>query len=91
MNTIYGLCNSHAFMTYYILSWGSWCHTKVEHTKSRYFVNPMSEFVHKPHEVHKHHTHIEKEFKEYKRKHGKSYKDYKDHSKRRNIYRHNAR
>ena len=51
----------------------------------------MSEFIHKPHEIDKHHKRIEKEFKKYKLKHGKSYKDVKEHSKRRNIYRHNAR
>ena len=51
----------------------------------------MSEFVHKHHEVAKHHKKIEEEFKEYKHKHGKSYQDTKEHSKRRNIYRHNAR
>ena len=70
---------------------GSWCHEAAKQAKSRYFVNPMSEFVHKPHEMSKHHKAINKEFKKFKRRHNKSYKDTKEHSQRRNIFRHNAR
>ena len=53
---------------------------------SEYSLNPMEEFVSSSHED----DPIEPDFHRYKRRHGKVYGK-EEHSKRKHLYRHNAR
>ncbi|XP_028397683.1 counting factor associated protein D-like [Dendronephthya gigantea] len=66
----------------------TWCGKKARKIKSRYFVNPMAEFVHFHHSQDQE---TEKHFKKFKKLHLKDYKHHHENERRKHIFKHNLR
>lgn len=76
------------FYLIYIFYTDTWCGKKARKIKSRFFINPMAEFVHFYHSSDKE---TEKHFKRFKKFHLKDYKHHHENERRKHIFKHNLR